>query len=404
MDSFLLQLVRYVLRDVIWNYLSIKDICQILILNKNHRIIFLDINRSLSNHNITLDIVQYTVKDQCKIITSMLKSFPKIYSLHLQWKYVYNFKNNVMDYDSMSILYNTQSLYNSLNEIKIMLINDSGIVGISNFTNLRILDIQDSPITSHSLEEISLMINIKSLNLRNCSNISEEGFYYLNKLSNLVELDISFCELSNDVLENLSSLTNLVYFKLEFCSNFDGITGVNYLSNLINLDYLNLSSCFSITNLSFLTPLIKISTLRLSNCEFLEDNLNVSPISYLTNITYLDLSYCSLLTNRSINCLSCLTNLTSLNIQGIRKLTDLYSLNSLVKLECLDVSESLITNIDMFTISHLTKLKELRLINCVNLTNDAYDHLKSFDHIKLLSEDTKGDDDEYFDKFYFYSK
>ena len=42
-----------------------------------------------------------------------------------------------MDYDSMSILYNTQSLYNSLNEIKIMLINDSGIVGISNFTNLR---------------------------------------------------------------------------------------------------------------------------------------------------------------------------------------------------------------------------------------------------------------------------
>jgi hypothetical protein len=99
-----------------------------------------------------------------------------------------------------------------------------------------------------------------------------------------------------------------------------------------------------------------------------------------------------------------LTNLTSLNIQGIRKLTDLYSLNSLVKLECLDVSESLITNIDMFTISHLTKLKELRLINCVNLTNDAYDHLKSFDHIKLLSEDTKGDDDEYFDRFYFYSK
>jgi hypothetical protein len=390
MNSLLQNLEHFnLLRDGIWDYLTIKDICQILILNKNHRNIFLATNELYSHHTISLTIVQCNLYDKCKILNNMLKSFPNINSLFLFWKYDINTNNNDnnMDIDSMSILYNTKSICNSLKELQINYIYDSGVNGISNFSNLRVLNINGAPVTNQSLLEISQMINITSLDISNCYYISEEGFCYLIKLSKLVKLNLSGCELSEVVLENLSLLINLVDFKLKWCYTLSN-SRVFHLSNLINLEYLNLHSAFEITNLSFLTPLIKIKSLNLHHCNLLQDNLDSSSIHYLTNITLLDLSFCSLLTDKSIYCLRNLTNLISLSLKGLSLLKSLSHLNLLVNLEYLDVSRCcLITDDEMVTIYHLTKIKELYLQECEQLTDAAYNYLKSLDHINILIED-----------------
>jgi hypothetical protein len=278
MNSLLQNLEHFnLLRDGIWDYLTIKDICQILILNKNHRNIFLATNELYSHHTISLTIVQCNLYNKCNILNNMLKSFPNINSLFLRWKYDinnYNNDNNMdidynndnnMDIDSMSILYNTKSICNSLKELQINHITDSGVNGISNFSNLRVLNINGAPVTNQSLLEISQMINITSLDISNCYYISEEGFCYLIKLSKLVKLNLSGCELSEVMLENLSLLTNLVDLELKYCHNLSN-SGVFHLSNLINLEYLNFSSANEIDDLSFLTPLVKIKSLNLFYC------------------------------------------------------------------------------------------------------------------------------------------
>lgn len=394
MNSVLQKLEQFsLLHGEIWYYLSIKDICKILILDKSHRSLFLVINRSFS-HNISLyRIFRHNINDKCKILINMLKSFPNIYSLNLGLKFVTNNRNDVMDIESMSILYNTKSICNSLRKLRVV-ISDSGVVGISNLKYLSVLSINYSSITNQGILEISTMINITSLKTSTCINISEDGFYCLKNLSNLVVLNISCCSLSDRVLNHLSSLTKLIYLNLCSSSNIND-NGVMHLSNLISLEYLNLSDS-RITNLYFLTPLQKITSLNLSCCSFLQDNSDFSSISYLTNMTLLDLSSCHLLADISINYLKNLTNLTSLNLEGLSMLTSLSHLDLLVNLEYLNLlCCSWIPDNEMITISYLTKLKDLYLEECDELSDVAYLYLMSLDHIRVLSKDKR---------FNFYTK
>ena len=264
---------------------------------------------------------------------------------------------------------------------------DDGSIGISKLKKLHKLDISFSPITDESTVEISSMINITSLNIAYCMEITDIGFYYLSMLTNLTILDIRDCVVSNKVLEYLSTLTNLVSLDLKWCSIIKD-DGTIHLSNLINLTYLDLANS-RLSNLNFLIPLVNITYLDLSRslCWAGENNLNLDnnvflPISNLTKITSLDLSTSFSLHFHdplAINFLSNLTNLTSLSLSGLTKITNLTPLESLVKLKYLNLDNCVgIRDEQMIIMSYLTKLERLQIDGC-NLTKETYDYLRSLD-------------------------
>jgi hypothetical protein len=380
------------LRSEVWPYLTIKDICNLLTVNKNIKEISLSIN-ILYSHTISLCILHRSLFEKNIILNNMLKSFPKIVNLIIT-KRGTNTHPSIVNYamtsDTMSILYNKQSICNSLQNFQVILA-DSGCVGLPNFDNVRKLNVSYSTITS--IVVIATMINITSLKIIACKNITtDEGLLPIMMLTNLTYLNMSYCIVSNIRLQYVSNLTNLVSLDLSWCEGIDD-DGTTHLSSLINLTYLNLTHS-GISNLLFLTPLIQMTRLNLSRCVFLREKNVFSPISNLTNLTSLDLSdpveprrYC-----RSIDCLSNLTNLISLNLKGVHLVStssSLSPLNSLVNLEYLNLMMCLgIRNVDLMeTISYLTNLKHLYLNGVYNLKTTTRDYLMTLDHIKVLHEE-----------------
>jgi Leucine-rich repeat (LRR) protein len=134
---------------------------------------------------------------------------------------------------------------------------------------------------------------------------------FLRNKKNLVKLNLS-CNRIFDI-SPLESLTNLKHLDLSYNKGKIGeyklISNISALSNLINLEYLNLS-CAEITDISPLKNLVNLRIL------YIEDN-KISDISPLSNLKALE-SLC--LGGNKISNISSLKNLVNL-----RELT-LYSI------------------------------------------------------------------------------
>ena len=259
-------------------------------------------------------------------------------------------------YDYNSIRYLTQletiKIYNSLNDIGFM----------KYLTNLTDIDLEDCS-NINDLEPLRKLTKLKHLNLKQCIRIT--SLEPLKNLLHLQSLNISNYELLYHLIHlqtmeitTLNPSINLISLK-KLHIRCENITSLEPLSNLVNIEYLDLQFCQNITSLE--------------------------PLSNLINITYLNLNLnsCS-----NINCLVSLSNLVNIEILYLydcEKITSLEPLRTLIKLTELCVTIcSQIDNVD--ALQNLINLKELYLYRFTKITN--YEVLYSLQHIDILHINT----------------
>ena len=150
-----------VLCYAVWEFLTIKDICELIRVDKNVRLISLLINQIIPQQ-ITINFDTSLVSKYQLAMHHIFHNFPNIYNLYLK-----NL-NDPLENDCMFELFNTVSICNSLKELSIYITNNN-CECISNLSKLEILDIGNSPISnSNALVEICSMKNITSLDICHC--------------------------------------------------------------------------------------------------------------------------------------------------------------------------------------------------------------------------------------------
>jgi len=119
-------------------------------------------------------------------------------------------------------------------------------------------------------------------------------------------------------------------------ANISGITELQELCRLTNLEGLELSDNTKATSLNWLETLTKLKVLALVNCPITVD---LSPLSACKDLRYLWLSsrYAKVMRVNSLSALSGLTKLERINFTNVRvedcRLTPLHKLNNLMEIE-----------------------------------------------------------------------
>ena len=149
-------------------------------------------------------------------------------------------------------------------------------------------------------------------------------------------------------LSALRGLSNLTVLDLGYVGEDAPFEGLDALSSLTNLTYLNLYNC-SLTDISFLQPLTKLELLDLSG----NDITDIGPLSGLTALTALVLGGNEI---SDLSPLEGLSNLEQLNLHGAL-VSDLSPLAGLTELTAIDLRGNLLTTLD--TLPVLPKLVSL---------------------------------------------
>ena len=360
----------------IWQYLTIQDISHLLVVDKNVRLISLLINKQISQQ-ISISLYCLENKQQL-VLQNIFRNFPNIYNLIVKI-------HQPIKHHCMATLYNTKSISSSLKHLTIPL-SDDNTGGISNLSIIQILNISFSTISKiNGLIEISSMTNITSLDISQCIEINNEVLSPLSTMTNLKNLYMQHCiGITNHGLQHLSTLTKLEYLDLSYNSTKISDAGVLFLTNLVNLNTLNLQVC-QIRSLSFSESFINITSLNLTYCNKLS-NHGFSSILCLNKLTDLELCNCELLTDEGLCHLSKMFELKSINFSSC-KITSLSFLTTLVNLKSLDLNNCTeLTNQGFSSISHLTNLTNLNLSNSNNNINLFYlSNLKNLTKLNLYS-------------------
>jgi len=164
---------------------------------------------------------------------------------------------------------------------------------------------------------VEAFTNLTSLDISNCHLIDIDPLAELTNLTSLKLVDnlIAFG------IEPLTNLTQLVSLRLAL----SGLTHINELAELKNLEKLDLSYGFELTNIDGLVSLKKLTWLSLEECIELTD---LTPLSELTALKYLDLSNCRCITD--VSPLAELNQLEFVDLTGCDSLTDFSALAGLI--------------------------------------------------------------------------
>lgn len=382
MIYFIEKFLRIGLTTELFKYLSIKEICKLLVINKGIRENVLEVNKLIPQqiklNNIYINEVENAIK-----LKNMLFSFPNISFLY--FKSSYNLKYLVGE--SILVLYKTNSICNSLKKFTISM-SDEGVNGISTLKYIQELDISHSSITVKGLIEVCLITTIRSLNISYCKQIKNEDLCHLSKLTFLNSLDMNGFKISNNGLLYLSNIScmknlNLIHIHFHFDHNVSEIWdnhNVSNLSKMSNISSLNLcnSAIDPRTLMPSLTTLISITSLDLS-CNWFRNNDDFSLISLMTNLKYLSL--------REIR--SCQYNNKDMIDVGMNKLKSLTQITELILIDCS------ISDLTLYHISALISLQILRLSwNNNKMTNTGLEYLcnlKNMSELNIFSLKTSMD-------------
>jgi Leucine-rich repeat (LRR) protein len=182
---------------------------------------------------------------------------------------------------------------------------------------------------------------------------------WLLKFGQILELDFSDCK-GLTGLQGLPELPNLQTLNLSSC---DGLRSLRGLPQLQNLQTLNLSYCNGLRSLRGLPQLQNLQTLDLIFCEGLT---SLRGLPQLQNLQRLDLTGCKRLT--SLQGLPQLQNLQRLDLGGCDGLTSFEGLPQLQSLQTLDLGDC-----DGLTslqgLPQLQNLQTLELGGCKRLTS-----------------------------------
>jgi len=164
---------------------------------------------------------------------------------------------------------------------------------------------------------VEAFTNLTSLDISNCHLIDIDPLAELTNLTSLKLVD----DLIAFGIEPLTNLTQLVSLRLAL----PGLTHINELAELKNLEKLDLSYGFELTNIDGLVSLKKLTWLSLEECIELTD---LTPLSQLTALKYLDLSNCRCITD--VSPLAELNQLEFVDLTDCDALTDFSALAGLI--------------------------------------------------------------------------
>ncbi|GKT36821.1 hypothetical protein ADUPG1_009719, partial [Aduncisulcus paluster] len=261
---------------------------------------------------------------------------------------------------------------------------DDGKIIPSQMKNLTTLDISGSSITD--LGGLKFAINLKVLDFTGLSfdasasttfDFSEfSGLSYLETLiiseSNIVLSSVILANLPSSILTlvandvdlqagvDFSDLTSLTSLYIQDNANFDLTAQGLFPSSLITLDVSNCSGLTFPSFFSYLTTSDGSSLTSLS--EIIFDGSSLSSFESIpTHITSVSANNCANITDFST--VSSLSNVTSLKMSGIgvSQTYSIYEFGSLIKLQTLDISSNLIS--DVSPLYHLVNLRNLDVSN-----------------------------------------
>jgi Leucine-rich repeat (LRR) protein len=213
---------------------------------------------------------------------------------------------------------------------------------------------------------------LKIVDFGSGKNLAIKNLDCLSELKQVQILNVNNCPSLAD-LKGLVNLTTIETLFLDGFSLENELQYLAYLNSLYNL-YQNDSA---IKDLKHIKNIKSLNALYLSDCKSLT---SVEGISGLTNLTKLDLTSCVSLTN--LDGISSLTNLTTLMLGGCELLKSLDGVSSLIKLTTLNLNycSSLV---DINSISDLKNLKFLNLGDCDSILE--INSLSSLKNLKWLN-------------------
>lgn len=293
-------------------------------------------------HLKELDISQTNVTD-----ISVLKELPALEKLRL-------YDTNIIDIGALVYLPNIKSLYlNYIDGLDLNVLKE-----LSMLEELSISVKKNTEIETKNFEVIGYLNNLRYLGLVG----DFDDISFLSNLTSLQELyfigDIFEYIRSGGSSEaiDFSSLSNLLNLK-KLTLVGAKVKDISALANLQNLEYLFLgdfSRCIysSVSDISPLENLVNLKSLYLTSLVQIR---NTEVLSNLINLEVLNLSYNKI---EDISMVHNLVNLKELYLSD-NALTDISSLNNLTRLERLDLSRNEIT--DISSLENLTNLKYINL-------------------------------------------
>lgn len=187
------------------------------------------------------------------------------------------------------------------------------------------------PDTVEDLSDLRYFTGLKSLTIQNVSGMD---FTVLSQIPSLENLDLSGCTISSHSLEAIGSLTELKSLKLNTCA----LTDLTPLASLTKLQELDLSNN-SITEIGVLSLLLELEQVSLSNNPI----TSIAGLATCSNLRSVDISSCSVVSLSSLSGKRQLETFLAANNQ-INDLSDLADCRSL---SVIDVQSNFIFDISV---------------------------------------------------------
>jgi Leucine-rich repeat (LRR) protein len=267
------------------------------------------------------------------------------------------------------------TLVNALTSIRILDLSgcNVGAFDVPLPLTLESLDLsccRPSLITDSLAMRISLLDNLRRVNLSLCDKLTDLVVAALPKSTQSVELDS--CNLLTDgCLEHSSKLPELSSVSVSGCAL---LQEWRLLTLCHQLEELDLSGCTQLldANLLALSCLKTLTKLSIGGCTSLTD-AGLAEIPNLPMLKSFSATNCEALTDRSLAQLANVKGLTALNLQGSHRITDATPLafgGSLMELQGIDLSScSSLTDTGIVALGRLRRLGGVDLGRCTRLTD-----------------------------------
>lgn len=246
--------------------------------------------------------------------------------------------------------------------------------------NLTYLDLGECDF-SVSIASISTLKNLEHLNISQAKNIDNDAVNeIINSCNKLKHLNLFGCStVLPSTIMNISKLHELEHLNLENLLNVDSPSIENITNNCSKLNYLNLKSCKNVADYA-VSKLSQLKNLEYLNINFLF-NINTQSLSEITNkcrkLKHLDIGFCSNVSESGLKDISKLTYIEHLNLERVKNITDnvIYKITRKCwKLKYLTLNEcsKRVTSSMLIDIRHLKYLEELFIDNVVNATDEMF--------------------------------
>ncbi|XP_044469734.1 disease resistance protein RUN1-like [Mangifera indica] len=243
------------------------------------------------------------------------------------------------------------------------------------FVNLKHIDLSHSKRLCR-IPDLSLMPNLESLNLEDCTNLLE-SFSSIHNLHELVILKLQGCK-SFDNLPISSNCQSLREVNLSNCSN---LKKVPYLPNTIEELYLDGTAIKELLSIGHLFRLEKLGLRTCSRLERLPDSIHE-----LKSLKCLYLSGCSKL-DRFLNDLGNLTALEELELEEIAFAEIPECITGLINLKTLSFARCKMQKLTSISLVHLSIFQNMIRLNlvdcCIEVLPNSIGQLLSLKYLHL---------------------